>query len=82
MLVVSYVSSYVSYVLSGAQIHVQLIGSKTRVAPTKMLSISLLELKGFVLGTRWTRTIINSLSIIKMNYVFQWKKKCHINSQT
>ena len=59
-------------VLSGTQIHVQLIGSKTRVAPTKMLSIPRLELQGFVLGTRWTRTIINSLSRIKINYVFHW----------
>ena len=53
-------------------IDIRLMGSKTRVAPTKMLSIPRLELQGFLLGMRWARTMIQSLNRIKFQSVYHW----------
>ena len=56
----------------GNNVNVSLMGSKTRVAPTKMLSIPRLELQGFVLGTRWAQTLTTSIQRIQIKRSYHW----------
>ncbi|XP_053698795.1 uncharacterized protein LOC128745743 [Sabethes cyaneus] len=55
----------------GSIIETALVGSKTRVAPIKFLSIPSLELQACVIGVRLASTIMQSLAII-VNRRFFW----------
>ena len=61
-------------------VDVSLMGSKTRVAPTKMLSIPRLELQRFILGIRWAQTMIKSLNRIKFLSVYHWTDSSNVLS--
>lgn len=64
-------------------IHCSLITAKTRVAPLKLTSIPRLELQAAVIGTRLTRTILETLAI-RVTKKFYWSDSkdvlCWLNS--
>lgn len=60
-------------VQKGKEVQVSLLGSKTRVAPTKRtLSIPRLELQGFILGIRWNQHLREGMQEIPVEKIVHW----------
>ncbi|XP_065085825.1 uncharacterized protein LOC135707839 [Ochlerotatus camptorhynchus] len=74
--------SFLRFVKDG-RIHCSLVTSKARVAPLKLTSIPRLELQAAVIGTRLTRTVVETLDM-QITKKFYWSDSrdvlCWINS--